>query len=135
MVRRAEDVDVDELIELLHVGTAEMYTNVAAVRLLVRHRYWLEQPEFRKFIEVYDEMRPRNAGVSWQDAVQALDRGELRADHEAANILRIAASLATFYEVSFRDVMERLSPEAMKHAAEAMMCAAGYAESVATPKL
>lgn len=106
------------------------------MRLLVRHRYWLERPEFRKFIEVFDHLVPVRAGIWWADAAAALDRGELQAaDQEAANILRIAASLATFYQLSFREVMAQRSPEAIKHAAEAMMYAAGYPESIAAPKL
>ncbi|NJC69868.1 hypothetical protein HC031_09070 [Planosporangium thailandense] len=130
----AENLDTDELIALLHLGTDELFYIEAAVRLVERHRYWLEQPTFRRFIELFDNPYPRSAGIWWKDAVAALDRGELECDQEAANVLRIAASIATFYQVSFRDVMESLSPETMKHAAEALMCAGGYTESVATPK-
>lgn len=136
MARSVDDMDLDELSELLKLGTHNLYYAEAAVQLLIRHGYWLKQPEFRRFIEVFDHLTPACAGISWADAAAVLDRGELQAiDQEAANVLRIAASLATFYQLSFRDVMERLSPEAMKHAAEAMMYAAGYTESIAVPKL
>lgn len=35
-----------------------MYYAEAAVRLLIRHPYWLEQPEFRRFIEAFGHLAP-----------------------------------------------------------------------------
>ena len=130
----AQDIETDELIELLKLGTSDLYYHDAAVRLISAHRYWLDRRDFRRFVELFDQPR-RCAGIWWEKAAAALDRGEMAADYEPANILRIAASIATFYPVSFRDVSERLSPESMRLAAEAMMHAGGYTQSAAKVRL
>ena len=130
---RVPAIEHDRLGQLLHEGASGLYINEAAVRLLHRHGYWLRRPEFFQFVDGYGD--PVTAlGIRWADAVAALDRGELAADQEPANILRVAASLCTFYEVSFRDVCERISREGIKHVAEAVMYADGFLDSVADPR-
>jgi hypothetical protein len=136
MLMNAKDMDTDELIALLRLGTSELYYIRASVELIARHRYWLERPDFRQFVEIFpSDDTGTSAGIWLEKAADALDRGELPADMEQANVLRMAASLATFYHVSLRDVSERLSPETMKIAAEAIMWAGGYTESTAEVRL
>ena len=126
-----ESLAYDDLVDLLMKGTSGLYIWEAAVRLLARHGYWLRDPGFLRFVELNDEHL--YASIDMTEAVAALDRGELHGDEEATNILRIAASLTIFYQVSFRDVCERISMENIKHVAEAIMYADSFLGSVATP--
>ena len=129
----AEEIGTDVLIEMLRNGTDGLYYMDAATRLLSRHRFWLEQKEFRRFVQLYDD---GSAGIWFERAATALDEGALTAPgFEESNVLRAAASIATFYRISLRDVSERLSPEVMRLVAEAFMEAGGYAQSTAAVRL
>jgi hypothetical protein len=136
MLMNVEDIETDDLIPLLRLGTSEMFNLLAAVDLISRHRHWLDRPDFRRFIKLFhDDQIGTSAAIWWEGATGALDRGELSADIEQGNVLRMAASIATFYKVALRDVSERLSRETMKIAVEAIMYAGGYPESTAEVKV
>lgn len=122
-----------ELEALLVKGASGLYVQEAAGRLLARHGYWLKQTEFHRFVELYGD--PVEAmGIRWLDAVESLDAGDLPASAEAANVLRIAASIAEFYQVCLREAVEYLSRETVELVATAVMYAATYVDSVAQAK-
>ena len=122
----------DRLIELLMEGASGVYLHEAAVRLIARYGYWLHDESFRSFLVPYGEP-PEAIGIRWEDAVAALDRGEIVADDEETKVLRIAASIATFYRISLRDCVEGLDASTVKHVTEAIMYADGYLSSTAHP--
>ncbi len=138
-MRSAEDIEPDRLADLLMAGTGEILCVEASVRLLVRHGFWLRHRGFLRHVELFGDP-VEAAGVHWKDVMAAFDEDGLGlrvnadfTDQEAANILRIAASLHTFYQLSLRDVMERIGRDGIKHVAEAIMYADGYTGSVAQP--
>ncbi|MBG6134655.1 hypothetical protein [Longispora fulva] len=122
----------EDLVELLMKGAGGIYLQEAATRLLARHGYWLRDREFLRFVVTYEDP-PVAAGIRWKAAVDALDRGELEAGIEERSILRIAASLCTFYNISLRDVVEGIDAVNIKHVAESIMYADGYLNSIAEP--
>jgi hypothetical protein len=86
-------IEQDDLASLLMQGAGGLYVNEAAVRLIVRHGYWLRRTDFiQNFVVLYGEPAD-SAGVRWELAASALDGGELKADKDPANVLRAAASI------------------------------------------
>jgi hypothetical protein len=129
----ATRLDRDHLAMLLHEGANGVFLQEAAVRLIVRHEYWLKHEDFLEFVVVYGDP-PETAGIDWIAALRALDGGELRAEHEEASLLRIAGSIGSFYPICLRDMIEGIDLENIKHIAEAIMYADGFLGSVAQPK-
>lgn len=123
-----------DFLERLMRGGGGLFLVEAAIRLLIRHGVWLEDPNFSKFL-VYDDAY-NWIGVDLAAAAAALEAGELPGDEEDQKILKIAASLGSnkAYRISLRDVMEGIDQENIKHVAEAMMYADGFLESVADPR-
>ncbi len=129
----AFDLPYPKLLEFLMRGADDLNIIEASIRLLNRHGYWLRNREFLRFVEVFGDP-PESAGIRWTEVTSALDEGRLRGDVESVNVLRISASISTFYMVSLRDVIERIGRENIKHVAEAIMYADGFLNSVADPR-
>lgn len=73
--------------------------------MLLAHRYWLARQVFTaRFVHPVTASDGRHAGawIDWQEAITALDRGELPCSGSEAGVLRIAASLATGLPVALR---------------------------------
>jgi hypothetical protein len=126
------ELEDDRLVELLMEGASGVYLHEAPVRLVALYGYWLHDESFRSFLVPYGEP-PEAIGIRWEDAVAALDRGEIIADDEETKVLRIAASICTPYRVILRECVEGLDADTVKHVAEAIMYADGYLSSTAHP--
>jgi hypothetical protein len=124
-------IDRDRLEEFLWSGASSIFLQEAAVRLIIRHGYWLGDSEFLRYVEFFPG-DPDSAGIHWQDALDALDRGDFKVDEEDANILRLAGSIATGYRVTIGWLVETLSRDAVKHFAEAVLYADGILEAKVT---
>src|SRR5262245_58934812 len=101
-------LDDATLDSLLMRGSSYVRLQVAATRLVFRHGYWFKSREFLRFVEVYGEP-VFSAGIQWKDALDALDQGRLASDREAADVLRIAASIGSVYPVDGREVIAFIS--------------------------
>jgi hypothetical protein len=88
--------DADELAGMLLAAAGGLYAAEAAVTLLAGHQTWLLRADFRRFITVeYDEDGCGYAAIDWIAAIGGLKHGQLPCSGSEANILRIAASLAS----------------------------------------
>ena len=90
----------------MHATLSE--ADVAAIDLLITHRYWLARPTFiARFVHPVTaaDGHPIGSWIDWQAAITALQRGELPCSGSEADMLRIAASLATDLPVILRDVL------------------------------
>jgi len=126
--------DAGRLEELLMRGASGVYVHEASARLLLRHDYWLHRPEFSPFVVPYGE--PVDAiGIRWAEAVEALDAGRLKGTPEAESVLRIGASICTFYKVSLREEIEGLTQDSVEMVAEATMYAASFLSSTAVARI
>lgn len=123
-----EQIDEQQLTTMLMRGATGMYLHEAAVRLLLRHGYWLRRRDFRNYIDVDSLGR---AAIDFGAAMAALDRGELVGDDESQKVLRIAASMSGVYPVHLREVVEGIDRDGIKHIAEAIMYADGFLNSTA----
>src|SRR5437588_3417319 len=106
----AASLDKNQLEDLLWKGASTVFLQEAAVRLLIKHGYWLHQEAFLGFVKIFHNPTEM-AGIQWESALSALDDGQLSADHEQASILRIAGSICTFYRLSLRDVVEGIDQD------------------------
>ncbi|HEY6794594.1 MAG TPA: hypothetical protein VI248_07915 [Kineosporiaceae bacterium] len=78
---------------------------VAAVELLIGHRFWLRREDFlERFVEVYvEEMTGR--GLAFVDWTAAVGAGRLACSDGERQVLAIAASLAEGVPVDLRDAL------------------------------
>jgi hypothetical protein len=96
---------------LLRAHAAGLLTEVAAVDLLIAHRYWLARPAFTaRFVHPVTAQDGRHIGawIDWPATITALKRGELPSSSSEADMLRIAASLAADLPINLRDVLGAL---------------------------
>ncbi len=96
---------------LLRAHAAGLLADVAAVDLLIVHRYWLARPAFAtRFVHPVTaaDGHPTGAWIDWQAAITALKRGQLPCSGSEADMLRIAASLAIGTPVILREVLGSL---------------------------
>ena len=117
---------------LLFNGADRQFKVEAPARLIARHGYWLEVPEFMAFLGFYP---PDAAGIYYQQAAEALDAGRLPVrDQEDANVLRFAAGLADEYTFLLTYAAENNSAETIELMAEALMYKNGFTTSTATAR-
>ena len=95
----------------MRAHAAGLLADVAAVDLLIVHRYWLARPAFAtRFVHPVTaaDGHPTGAWIDWQAAITALKRGQLPCSGSEADMLRIAASLAIGTPVILREVLGSL---------------------------
>ena len=106
---------------------------VAAVELLIGHRFWLSRSDFiGLFIEL--DARPDGtvtAFVDWEAAATGLRQGRLVCSDSQGQVLAIAASLAADIPVGLRDALGGLDAANLVLVAHAILRAGGSAGSVA----
>ena len=97
---------------LLRAHAAGLLADVAAVDLLIAHRYWLARPGFTaRFVhpvtapDGHADGHRIGAWIDWPAAITALERGQLPCSGSEADMLRIAASLASGTPVVLREVL------------------------------
>lgn len=99
----------EDLAGLLRAHTTGgRLADVAAVNLLITHRYWLTRPTFTgAFVHPVTTVDGHRVGawIDWVAAVTALESGDLPGTGSEADLLRIAASLATGTPISLRQVI------------------------------
>ncbi|GAA0526771.1 hypothetical protein GCM10010172_04160 [Paractinoplanes ferrugineus] len=128
----AQGLDAPGWEKLLFNGADAQFTIEAPARLIARHGYWLQVPEFMEFVEFYP---PDAAGIRFPEAAAALDAGRLPTrDQEDENVLRFAAGLAGEYRFLLTYAAENNSAEAIALMAEALMYRDGFTTSTATPR-
>lgn len=96
------------LAHLLRAHAAGLHAEVAAVDLLIAHRHWLTRPDFTiRFVRtaVTGDGHLFGAWIDWPAAIAALADGQLPCSGSEADLLRIAASLATGHPIALRDVL------------------------------
>jgi hypothetical protein len=93
---------------LLRAHAAGRLADVAAVNLLITHRYWLTHPTFTGAF-VHPVATPDGhlvrAWIDWPAAITALDHAELPGTGTEAHLLRIAASLGGGTPIVLREVL------------------------------
>lgn len=106
-----------------------MYCVVAAVELLIGHRFWLCREDFvQRFIEVDASVGETPvAFVDWAAAVRALDSGQLACSGSQGQVLRVATSLAEGIPVDLRDGLSGLDERNLSLVAAAVLAAGGCA--------
>lgn len=90
----------------LRAQSKGIYCGEAATELLIRHGTWLRRDDFTQFI--FTEAGPSgniSAAVNWEEAITALQAGNLPCSGSEASILRLAASLASSTPVVLRDAI------------------------------
>jgi hypothetical protein len=82
----------DELATMLRAAATGLYTEEAAVELLIAHDVWLLRRDFvaRFVVTPVDTM----ARVLWREAADAAAGGKLPSSPSALNVLRVAASIS-----------------------------------------
>ena len=93
-----------QLTAALRASSKGMYCEEAATELIISHGTWLRRADFtRQFIRIQDAP-PCNATavIDWDEAITALQAGNLPCSSSEAAILHLAASLATAAPVSLR---------------------------------
>jgi hypothetical protein len=97
---------------LLRAHAAGLLADLAAVDLLIAHRYWLTRPGFTaRFVhpvtapDGHADGHRIGAWIDWQAAITALQHRQLPCSGSEADMLRIAASLATGTPVILREVL------------------------------
>ena len=101
---------------------------VAAVELLIGHRFWLCREDFvQRFIAVGASVGATAvAFVDWTAAVRALDSGQLACSGSQGQVLRVAASLAEGVPVDLREVLSGLDQRHLSLVAAAVLAAGGW---------
>ena len=123
-------LSAQELAAAMREAAAGCYAAEAAVELLVAHGFWLDRPDFRRYVDysvdgsaTLGSRRPPMARVSWYDLTVA----GLPASPSATNVLRIAASLSHVDAwLSLRDVSKGLDPDSLRAVVQALIHAGGY---------
>jgi hypothetical protein len=98
----------------------------AAVELLIGHRQWLGNEEFvGQFMDSTTGLNGEMAWVEWEEAVGAVDAGNLGCSSSEAQVLAIAASIAAGVPVDLGDALTGLDHHNVSLVAEAMAHASG----------
>lgn len=94
----------------LRAWSKGIYCDEAATELLIRHRTWLRRNDFTTQYITTQAGPSGNitAAISWEEAITALQAGNLPCSGSEASILRLAASLASTSPVTLRDVITGL---------------------------
>jgi hypothetical protein len=100
---------------------------VAAVELLIGHRFWLSRNDF---VGLFIELDARADGtatafVDWEAAAAALCQGRLPCSDSQGQVLAIAASLAEDIELGLRDAVGGLDEANLRLVAGAVLGAGG----------
>jgi len=129
----SRDVDKEQLRELLTRGAEGVFLIEAAIRLVIRHEYWLNNERFLDYVKIYGDP-PAGAVIDFKPMMVEFDKDRFGAPDEEAHVLMIAASLCVPYFVCLREVVEGLDLDTIRLVAEAIMYADGFLESVADPR-
>jgi len=99
-----------QLTAALRACSKGMYCDQAATELLIRHGSWLRRDDFttRFILTGTGPARDITAAVNWEEAITALDAGDLPCSSSEAAILGLAASLATAAPVILRQAITGL---------------------------
>lgn len=91
-----------QLTAALRASSKEMYCDQAATELLIRHGSWLHRDDFttRFILTSIGPGGGITAVIDWDEAITALQGGDLPCSGSEAAILGLAASLATTAPVS-----------------------------------
>ena len=101
---------------------------MAAVGLLIGHRFWLGREDF---VERFVEMHASALGgtpmalLDWEAAAQALGAGRLACSDSQGRVLRVAASIAQGVPVDLGDALSGLDERNLALIAGAVLHAAG----------
>jgi hypothetical protein len=109
---------------------------IAAVNLLITHRYWLTHPAFTgRFVHPVTTVDGHLAGarIDWAAAVTALDHGDLPGTDSETHLLRIAASLAAGTPIVMRQVLGGLDRTTITAVTAAITAANGTHPEQDTP--
>jgi ADP-ribose pyrophosphatase YjhB (NUDIX family) len=94
----------------LRAWSKGIYCDEAATELLIKHGVWLRRDDFTTQF-IFTEAGPSGnitAAVKWEQAITALQAGNLPCSGSENSILRLAASLASASPVALRDVITGL---------------------------
>jgi hypothetical protein len=119
----------EELVGVLRVWARGLLGLEAAVELLVRHRFWLRRRDFLAVAVPVDWDGVTGSGSAWVDfevAVAALRAGQVPCSSSQAQLLRIAASLATDEPVVPGQAVSGLDEPNAVAVAAAVLHAAGH---------
>lgn len=109
---------------------------IAAVNLLITHRYWLTRPAFTgAFVHPVSTVDGHLGGawIDWAAAVTALEGGDLPGTDSEKHLLRIAASLAAGTPISLRQVLGGLDRTTITAVTTAITAANGTHPEQDTP--
>jgi hypothetical protein len=106
---------------------------VAAVELLIGHRFWLSRSDF---VGLFIDLDTRADGkvtafVDWEAAAAALRAGRLVCSDSQGQVLMIAVSVAEDVPVGLRDALGGLDAASLALVAEAVLRTGGGAGSPA----
>jgi 8-oxo-dGTP diphosphatase len=96
-----------QLTAALRVSSKGVYCEEAATELIINHQAWLRRDDFtRQFIRTQDGPASGiTVVIDWDEAITALQAGDLPCSSSEAAILHLAASLATAAPVSLRHAL------------------------------
>jgi ADP-ribose pyrophosphatase YjhB (NUDIX family) len=96
-----------QITAALRVSGKGVYCEEAATELIINHQAWLRRDDFtRQFIRTQDGPASGiTAVIDWDEAITALQAGDLPCSSSEAAILHLAASLATAAPVSLRHAL------------------------------
>jgi len=106
-----------------------LFSDEAAVELLIRHGGWLGREDFAgRFVQSGQSLVGEAvlAFVDWCAAVAALDAGRLPCSDSEGRLLRIAASVAEGIPVDLREALTGLDATNIALVAEAVRHAGGH---------
>jgi hypothetical protein len=122
----------DDLEARLLRGARGLYSEEAAVCLLIGHGMWLRRDAFvRACVEVDGEPGDEVAFVDWPAAIGALNTGDLPCSTSEAAMLRIAACLAGI-AADLRTLLGGLDARNIRLVAQAVLHANGTPHAVVT---
>jgi hypothetical protein len=102
-------MNTDHLAAALRACAADLYPLEAGTELLISNRTFLHRDDFTsRFIEHGTSGGTPMAAIDWEDAITALQVGELPCSSGERRILQLAASLAAGAPVSLRDTVTGL---------------------------
>lgn len=119
----------DELVAGLRVWARGLLGLQAALELLVGHRFWLGRNDFLAVAVEVDRDHVTGDVSAWVDfeaAAAALRAGQLPCSSSQAQVLAIAASLATDEPVALGQVLAGLDQADAAAVAAAVLHAAGH---------
>ena len=99
-----------QITAALRAWSKGIYCDEAATELLIRHRTWLRRNDFTTQYITTQAGPSGNitAAVNWEEAITALQAGNLPCSRSEASILRLAACLASTSPVTLRDAITGL---------------------------